>query len=171
MATAKPPPTLSENLMRMKFMRRQQESDLRKALANETKRIIDENCWVLPGHEEGGALAPTVEVIESYVPLDDLRVCGRRSFLNFNPEIEKIWKEENDRQRLEEAEEFEKKNTITVEEMAQRYQDGIKKETKQKLKEEHTPMEEDGEQKGVKRKAGKRFYSEKNAKKFLRPSE
>ncbi|KAI2648097.1 M-phase phospho 6 [Labeo rohita] len=114
---------LSKNLLRMKFMQRGLDADVKKQLDEEEKRIISDEHWFLDLPE---LKAKENHIIEerSYVPCEDL-VYGRMSFRGFNPEVEKLMllmntnKEEED----EDEEDISKMETdITDEEMARRYE-------------------------------------------------
>ncbi|XP_056308346.1 M-phase phosphoprotein 6 [Danio aesculapii] len=116
---------LSKNLLRMKFMQRGLDAEVKKQLDEEEKRIISDEHWFLDLPE---LKAKENHIIEerSFVPCEDL-VYGRMSFKGFNPDIEKLMllmnapREEEDEE--EEDESMNKMETdITDEEMAIRYQ-------------------------------------------------
>ncbi|XP_063168968.1 M-phase phosphoprotein 6 [Candoia aspera] len=113
---------LSKNLLRMKFMQRGLDSETKKQLEEEEKKIISEEHWFLdlPELKEKESL-----IIEerSFVMCEDL-LYGRMSFKGFNPEVEKLMIQMNSRYKMEDAEE--EKNAmeadVSDEEMARRYE-------------------------------------------------
>ncbi|XP_073688453.1 M-phase phosphoprotein 6 [Garra rufa] len=140
---------LSKNLLRMKFMQRGLDADVRKQLDEEEKRIISEEHWFLDLPE---LKAKENHIIEerSYVPCEDL-VYGRMSFRGFNPEVEKLMllmntqKEEEDED--EEGNVGKMETDITDEEMAKRYESLVesmrKKFAKKRNRSAVTNSEED----------------------------
>uniref|UniRef100_A0A672QEA3 M-phase phosphoprotein 6-like n=2 Tax=Sinocyclocheilus grahami TaxID=75366 RepID=A0A672QEA3_SINGR len=115
---------LSKNLLRMKFMQRGLDAELKKQLDEEEKRIISDEHWFLDLPE---LKAKENYIIEerSYAPCEDL-VFGRMSFRGFNPEVEKLMllmnthKEEEDDEEEDNVSRME--TDITDEEMARRYE-------------------------------------------------
>ncbi|XP_056595420.1 M-phase phosphoprotein 6 [Triplophysa dalaica] len=116
---------LSKNLLRMKFMQRGLDADVKKQLDEEEKRIISDEHWFLDLPE---LKAKENYIIEerSYVPCEDL-VYGRMSFKGFNPDVERLMvlmnapKEEDEVNK--EIGGINKMDTdITDEEMARRYE-------------------------------------------------
>ncbi|XP_031570353.1 M-phase phosphoprotein 6-like [Actinia tenebrosa] len=109
---------LSKNLKEMKFMQRRAESDYRKQLEEERRRKIDEAHWVLntkTGESE------RVEIEPSYVKCEQLYSNGRMSFKNFNPTVEKTFKQMKAEDEEILSEEREREATVSDEEMARRY--------------------------------------------------
>ncbi|RUP43586.1 hypothetical protein BC936DRAFT_136971 [Jimgerdemannia flammicorona] len=81
---------LSSKLMAMKFMKRQQERELNQKREQEQQRVITEAQWVI--EYEGAEIEKPklqVEYESSYMAFEYKATVGRRSFGNFNPEIEK----------------------------------------------------------------------------------
>ncbi|KAJ8407835.1 hypothetical protein AAFF_G00268790 [Aldrovandia affinis] len=116
---------LSKNLLRMKFMQRGLDADVKKQLEEEEKRIISDEHWYLDLPE---LKAKENFIIEerSFVPCEDL-VYGRMSFRGFNPEVEKLMalmnKNQADQEEEEEVEDISRMETdVTDEEMARRYE-------------------------------------------------
>uniref|UniRef100_A0A9J7XT49 M-phase phosphoprotein 6 n=1 Tax=Cyprinus carpio carpio TaxID=630221 RepID=A0A9J7XT49_CYPCA len=74
---------LSKNVLRMKFMQRGLDAELKQQLEEEEKRIVSDEHWSLD--------LPENHIIEerSCVPCEDL-VYGRMSFSSFNPEVESV---------------------------------------------------------------------------------
>ncbi|KAF7702155.1 M-phase phosphoprotein 6 [Silurus meridionalis] len=114
---------LSKNLLRMKFMQRGLDADVKKQLEEEEKRIISDEHWYLDLPELKAKESYIIEE-RSYVPCEDL-VYGRMSFKGFNSEVEKLMvlmnapKEEEDE---EEEKDITRMDTdITDEDMAIRY--------------------------------------------------
>ncbi|KAM6430339.1 M-phase phosphoprotein 6 [Liasis olivaceus] len=113
---------LSKNLLRMKFMQRGLDSETKKQLEEEEKKIISEEHWFLdlPELKEKESL-----IIEerSFVMCEDLRY-GRMSFKGFNPEVEKLMIQMKSRYKTEDIKE--EKNAmeadVSDEEMARRYE-------------------------------------------------
>ncbi|NWU96629.1 MPH6 phase, partial [Upupa epops] len=112
-------PKLSKNLLRMKFMQRGLDSQTKKQLEEEEKKIISDEHWYLdlPDLKEKESF-----IIEerSFMPCEDL-LYGRMSFKGFNPEIEKLMIQMNSRGKEEEIEEDDKMEAdVSDEEMARR---------------------------------------------------
>ncbi|XP_068059227.1 M-phase phosphoprotein 6 [Anomalospiza imberbis] len=112
---------LSKNLLRMKFMQRGLDSQTKKQLEEEEKKIISEEHWYLdvPDLKEKESC-----IIEgrSFLQCEDL-VYGRMSFKGFNPEIEKLMIKMNSKCKEEEIEEDDKMEAdVSDEEMARRYE-------------------------------------------------
>ncbi|NXP12158.1 MPH6 phase, partial [Thinocorus orbignyianus] len=110
---------LSKNLLRMKFMQRGLDSQTKKLLEEEEKKIISEEHWYLdlPDLKEKESF-----IIEekSFMPCEDL-LYGRMSFKGFNPEIEKLMIQMNSRCKEEEVEVDDKMEAdVSDEEMARR---------------------------------------------------
>ncbi|XP_026859103.1 M-phase phosphoprotein 6 [Electrophorus electricus] len=115
---------LSKNLLRMKFMQRGLDADVKKQLEEEEKRIVSDEHWFLDLPELKAKESYIVEE-RSYVPCEDL-VYGRMSFKGFNPDVEKLMALMNAPREEKEEDEDEKNETrmdtdITDEEMARRY--------------------------------------------------
>ncbi|KXJ18432.1 M-phase phosphoprotein 6 [Exaiptasia diaphana] len=110
--------TLSKNLMEMKFMQRRSESNYRKELEEERKRMIDESHWVI---QKAGSERGQVEIEPSYIKCEQLYSNGRMSFKNFNPTVEKLFKEMKALDEEMFSEERERETTVSDEEMARRY--------------------------------------------------
>ncbi|CAH3172367.1 unnamed protein product [Porites lobata] len=122
-AEAVPQPTkktLSKNLMAMKFMKRKAESDYRRQLEEERQRAIEESHWVVEGQENEDR--SRIEFEPSYAKCEDLYPCGRMSFRNFNPTVEKLFKEMQAEEDMARSEEREREATVSDEEMARRYE-------------------------------------------------
>ncbi|KAJ8249019.1 hypothetical protein GJAV_G00230310 [Gymnothorax javanicus] len=114
---------LSKNLLRMKFMQRGLDAEVKKQLEAEEKRIISDEHWYLDLPE---LQAKENFIIEerSFVPCEDL-VYGRMSFKGFNPEVEKLMALMNTRKEDEEEDEEDvtkMETDVTDEEMARRYE-------------------------------------------------
>ncbi|XP_050760223.1 M-phase phosphoprotein 6 [Gymnogyps californianus] len=112
---------LSKNLLRMKFMQRGLDSQTKKQLEEEEKKIISEEHWYLdlPDLKEKESF-----IIEerSFMPCEDL-LYGRMSFKGFNPEIEKLMIQMNSGCKEEEIEVDDKMEAdVSDEEMARRYE-------------------------------------------------
>ncbi|KAI1904282.1 hypothetical protein AGOR_G00004070 [Albula goreensis] len=115
---------LSKNLLRMKFMQRGLDAEVKKQLEEEEKRIISDEHWYLDLPE---LKAKENFIIEerSFVPCEDL-MYGRMSFRGFNPEVEKLMALMNVKRETEEEEEEDDitrmETDVTDEEMARRYE-------------------------------------------------
>uniref|UniRef100_A0A8C0JPY4 M-phase phosphoprotein 6 n=1 Tax=Canis lupus dingo TaxID=286419 RepID=A0A8C0JPY4_CANLU len=77
---------LSKNLLRMKFMQRGLDSETRKQLEEEEKKIISEEHWYLDLPELKEKECFIIEE-QSFLLCEDL-LYGRMSFRGFNPEVE-----------------------------------------------------------------------------------
>ncbi|KAM9854483.1 M-phase phosphoprotein 6 isoform 2-T2 [Aulostomus maculatus] len=77
---------LSKNLLRMKFMQRGLDADVKKQLEEDERRIISDEHWYLDLPE---LQAHENRILEerSFVPCEDL-TYGRMSVKGFNPEVE-----------------------------------------------------------------------------------
>ncbi|KAF7244736.1 M-phase phosphoprotein 6 [Varanus komodoensis] len=113
---------LSKNLLRMKFMQRGLDSETKKQLEEQEKKIISEEHWFLDLPELKEKESLIVEE-RSFVPCEDL-LFGRMSFKGFNPEVEKLMIQMNSRYKKEEIEEVDNSMEADVsdEEMARRYE-------------------------------------------------
>ncbi|NXF29042.1 MPH6 phase, partial [Nyctibius bracteatus] len=114
-------PTLSKNLLRMKFMQRGLDSQTKKQLEDEDSHIVTEEHWYLdlPDLKEKESF-----IIEerSFMLCEDL-LYGRMSFKGFNPEIEKLMIQMNSKCKKEENEVDDKMEAdVSDEEMARRYE-------------------------------------------------
>eukprot|EP00128_Syssomonas_multiformis_P011014 Colp12_sorted_trinity150504_noHs@5827 len=158
---------LSGNIMKMKFMQRKMEADHRQKLEEEQRKHIDESHWVLPMSSNiAVAEAPQVEIETSFFKFDeDLQGCTRRSFKNFNPEIERLNMDADARESLERAEEIERRETVSDEEMVRRYESQIGQpgQGMNKRAKPDTPVEE--------RKGKKRFFTQPAAKNGGKPGQ
>ncbi|XP_028392744.1 M-phase phosphoprotein 6-like isoform X2 [Dendronephthya gigantea] len=136
--------SLSKNLLKMKFMQRTEEAKLRQQLEDEEKREIDEAHWVLD-NVEGAKDENVIEYEPSYVVCEDLVPTGRMSFKRFNPAIEKLFQELTSQKELAECEAREREDTVTAEQMAERYDSLIdtvdKKFAKKRKRRHHADVE------------------------------
>ncbi|EHB07377.1 M-phase phosphoprotein 6 [Heterocephalus glaber] len=112
---------LSKNLLHMKFMQRVLDSETKKQLEEEEKKIINEEHWYLDLPELKGKESFIIEE-QSFLLCEDL-LYGRMSFRGFDPEIEKLMLQMNSKNKAEEQEED---GTVELdvsdEEMARRYE-------------------------------------------------
>lgn len=104
----------------MKFMKRKAETDYRRQLEEERQRAIEESHWVLKGKEQEDR--SRIEFEPSYVKCEELYPSGRMSFKNFNPTVEKMFKEMLAEEELSRSEAREREETVSDEEMAKRYE-------------------------------------------------
>ncbi|XP_030437628.1 M-phase phosphoprotein 6 [Gopherus evgoodei] len=112
---------LSKNLLRMKFMQRGLDSETKKQLEEEEKKIISEEHWYLDLPELKEKESFIIEE-RSFMPCEDL-LYGRMSFKGFNPEIEKLMIQMNARYKKEEIEADDTAEAdVSDEEMARRYE-------------------------------------------------
>ncbi|XP_032087282.1 M-phase phosphoprotein 6 [Thamnophis elegans] len=113
---------LSKNLLRMKFMQRGLDSETKKQLEEEEKKIISEEHWFLDRPELKEKESLVIEE-RSFTMCEDL-LYGRMSFKGFNPEVEKLMVQMNSRYKTEENEEEKnvKETDVSDEEMARRYE-------------------------------------------------
>ncbi|XP_042294654.1 M-phase phosphoprotein 6 [Sceloporus undulatus] len=113
---------LSKNLLRMKFMQRGLDSETKKQLEEEEKKIISEEHWFLDLPELKEKESFIIEE-RSFAPCEDL-LYGRMSFKGFNPEVEKLMIQMNSKYKTEEIEEEDNamEADVSDEEMARRYE-------------------------------------------------
>ncbi|XP_026542121.1 M-phase phosphoprotein 6 [Notechis scutatus] len=113
---------LSKNLLRMKFMQRGLDSETKKQLEEEEKKIISEEHWFLDRPELKEKESLIIEE-RSFAMCEDL-LYGRMSFKGFNPEVEKLMVQMNSRHKTEDTgEEMNAKEAdVSDEEMARRYE-------------------------------------------------
>nr|XP_013009147.1 M-phase phosphoprotein 6-like [Cavia porcellus] len=112
---------LSKNLLRMKFMQRGLDSETKKQLEEEEKKIISEEYWYLDLPELKEKESFIIEE-QSFLLCEDL-LYGRMSFRGFNPEVEKLMLQMNAKNKAEEEEEDETVEVdVSDEEMARRYE-------------------------------------------------
>ncbi|NXU58231.1 MPH6 phase, partial [Turnix velox] len=159
---------LSKNLLRMKFMQRGLDSQTKKLLEEEEKKIISEEHWYLD--------LPDLKEKESYIieersfmPCEDL-LYGRMSFKGFNPEIEKLMIQMNSKCKEEKIEEDDKMEAdISDEEMARRYETLVGTIGKKYLRkrDQRVLQDEDEDVNGSSNLAP----SKKAKKKFLKPQD
>ncbi|KAG5839192.1 M-phase phosphoprotein 6 [Anguilla rostrata] len=156
---------LSKNLLRMKFMQRGLDAEVKKQLEEEEKKIISDEHWYLDLPE---LQAKENFIIEerSFVPCEDL-VYGRMSFKGFNPEVEKLMALMNTQNQDEEEEDEEDlsrmETDVTDEEMARRYESLVgSMKRKFATKRERSQMQDED---------GKRMIEAKVKKVFLKPQD
>ncbi|XP_020040712.1 M-phase phosphoprotein 6 isoform X1 [Castor canadensis] len=112
---------LSKNLLRMKFMQRGLDSETKKQLEEEEKKIISEEHWFLdlPELKEKESF---ITEEQSFLLCEDL-LYGRMSFRGFNPEVEKLMLQMNAKSKPEDKDEDETVELdVSDEEMARRYE-------------------------------------------------
>ncbi|NXI42437.1 MPH6 phase, partial [Galbula dea] len=158
---------LSKNLLRMKFMQRGLDSQTKKQLEEEEKKIITEEHWYLdlPDLKEKESF-----IIEerSFMPCEDL-LYGRMSFKGFNPEIEKLMVQMNSKGKEEETEVDDKMEAdVSDEEMARRQYETLVGTIGKKFmrkRDQHVLQDEDEDGNSNTRP------SKKARKKFLKPQD
>uniref|UniRef100_UPI000E55A104 M-phase phosphoprotein 6 n=1 Tax=Urocitellus parryii TaxID=9999 RepID=UPI000E55A104 len=96
---------LSKNLLRMKFMQRGLDSETKKQLEEEEKKIISEEHWYLDLPELKEKESVIIEE-QSFLLCEDL-LYGRMSFRGFNPEVEKLMLQMNAKNKTEDEDEDE----------------------------------------------------------------
>ncbi|XP_012860603.1 M-phase phosphoprotein 6 [Echinops telfairi] len=111
-------PKLSKNLLRMKFMQRGLDSETKKQLEEEEKKIISEEHWYLDLPELKEKESLIIEE-QSFLLCEDL-LYGRMSFRGFNPEVEKLMLQMNSKSRTQEIEDEIVEVDVSDEEMARR---------------------------------------------------
>uniref|UniRef100_A0A8C3IKD8 M-phase phosphoprotein 6 n=1 Tax=Chrysemys picta bellii TaxID=8478 RepID=A0A8C3IKD8_CHRPI len=105
----------------MEFMQRGLDSETKKQLEEEEKKIISEEHWYLDLPELKEKESFIIEE-RSFMPCEDL-LYGRMSFKGFNPEIEKLMIQMNSRYKKEEIEADDTAEAdVSDEEMARRYE-------------------------------------------------
>lgn len=145
---------LSKNLLRMKFMQRGLDSETKKQLEEEEKKIISEEHWYLDLPELKEKESVIIEE-QSFLLCEDL-LYGRMSFRGFNPEVEKLMLQMNAKNKTEEDDEDEiVELDVSDEEMARRYETlvgTIGKKFAKKRDRAHYEEDENGDIKPVKAK-------------------
>ncbi|XP_072374016.1 M-phase phosphoprotein 6 [Scyliorhinus torazame] len=112
---------LSKNLLKMKFMQRSLDSETKKQLEEEEKKIISDEHWYLDLPELKEKESHIIEE-KSFVPCEDI-LFGRMSFKGFNPEIEKLVAQMYSQNENEEPDEDVKMEVdVSDVEMARRYE-------------------------------------------------
>ncbi|KAM8892824.1 M-phase phosphoprotein 6 isoform 1-T1 [Spinachia spinachia] len=114
---------LSKNLLRMKFMQRGLDDEMKKQLEEDEKRIISDEHWYLDLPELKAKENFVIEE-KSFVPCEELKF-GRVSFKGFNPEVERLMLLMNPQEVEEEEEDVDTSRMptdVTDEEMALRYE-------------------------------------------------
>lgn len=112
---------LSKNLLRMKFMQRGLDSETKKQLEEEERKMISDEHWYLDLPELKEKESFIIEE-QSFSLCEDL-LYGRMSFRGFNPEVEKLMLQMNSKNRAEAADEEETVEVdVSDEEMARRYE-------------------------------------------------
>ncbi|XP_026519419.1 M-phase phosphoprotein 6-like [Terrapene carolina triunguis] len=102
-------------------MQRGLDSETKKQLEEEEKKIISEEHWYLDLPELKEKESFIIEE-RSFMPCEDL-LYGRMSFKGFNPEIEKLMIQMNSRYKKEEIEADDTAEAdVSDEEMARRYE-------------------------------------------------
>ncbi|XP_015266023.1 PREDICTED: M-phase phosphoprotein 6 [Gekko japonicus] len=106
----------------MQFMQRGLDSETKKQLEEEEKKIISKEHWFLDLPELKEKETFIIEE-RSFLPCEDL-LYGRMSFKGFNPEVEKLMIQMNSRYKTEEIEEEDNamEADVSDEEMARRYE-------------------------------------------------
>ncbi|KAJ3180160.1 hypothetical protein HDU85_004163 [Gaertneriomyces sp. JEL0708] len=116
---------LSSSVLSLKFMHRAEEAKQRQTLAEQQKRAQEEAEWVVADFDRddfGLDAGVEYEYESSFLPFLDT-TYGRKSFGKFNKEIESMSKEANTAARLAQAEENEKRDSVSDKEMASRLQE------------------------------------------------
>lgn len=108
---------LSKKLLRMKFMHRRLDSETKKQLETEEKKIINEEHWYLDLPELKEKESFIIEE-QSFLICEDL--YGRMSFQGFNPEVENLMLQMNAKNKAEEVEDETVELDVSDEEMARR---------------------------------------------------
>ncbi|KAI8918445.1 hypothetical protein DFJ77DRAFT_294451 [Powellomyces hirtus] len=112
--------SLSTGTMALKFMNRAQEQEVRKKLEEEQKRAQEEAKWILGDLDLDDVDTVEFQFDNSHIPFLD-STFGRKSFGNFNKEVETMSEEARNAERLRIAEENEKRESVSDFEMVNRY--------------------------------------------------
>ncbi|XP_054566844.1 M-phase phosphoprotein 6 isoform X2 [Eptesicus fuscus] len=102
------------------FMQRGLDSETKKQLEEEEKKIISEEHWYLDLPELKEKESFIIEE-QSFLLCEDL-LYGRMSFRGFNPEVEKLMLQMNAKNKAEEVEDETVELDVSDEEMARRYE-------------------------------------------------
>ncbi|GCC28436.1 M-phase phosphoprotein 6 [Chiloscyllium punctatum] len=112
---------LSKNLLKMKFMQRSLDTETKKQLEEEEKKIISDEHWYLDLPELKEKESHIIEE-KSFVPCEEM-LFGRMSFKGFNPEIEKLVAQMYSQNENDESDEDVKMEVdVSDVEMARRYE-------------------------------------------------
>lgn len=109
-----------ESLSCVEFMQRGLDSETKKQLEEEEKKIISEEHWYLDLPELKEKESFIIEE-QSFLLCEDL-LYGRMSFRGFNPEVEKLMLQMNAKNKAEEVEDETVELDVSDEEMARRYE-------------------------------------------------
>uniref|UniRef100_A0A8C3KS75 M-phase phosphoprotein 6 n=1 Tax=Calidris pygmaea TaxID=425635 RepID=A0A8C3KS75_9CHAR len=150
----------------IQFMQRGLDSQTKKLLEEEEKKIISEEHWYLdlPDLKEKESF-----IIEerSFMPCEDL-LYGRMSFKGFNPEVEKLMIQMNSKCKEEEIEVDDKMEAdVSDEEMARRYETLVGTIGKKFLRKRDQRVLQDEDEDGD----SNARPSKKAKKKFLKPQD
>ncbi|XP_036048708.1 M-phase phosphoprotein 6-like [Onychomys torridus] len=111
---------LSKNLLRMKFMQRVLDSETKKQLEEEEKKMMNDEHWYLDLPEFKEKESFIIEK-QSFLLCEDL-LYGRTSFRGFSPDIEKLMLQINSKNKAAAEEEETVEVDVSDEEMARRYE-------------------------------------------------
>ncbi|XP_007082892.2 M-phase phosphoprotein 6 isoform X1 [Panthera tigris] len=109
-----------ERIITVEFMQRGLDSETKRQLEEEEKKIISEEHWYLDLPELKEKECFIIEE-QSFLLCEDL-LYGRMSFRGFNPEVEKLMLQMNSKNKTEEVESETVELDVSDEEMARRYE-------------------------------------------------
>ncbi|XP_047626378.1 M-phase phosphoprotein 6-like [Phacochoerus africanus] len=111
---------LSKKLLRMKFMHRRLDSETKKQLETEEKKIINKEHWYLDLPELKEKESFIIEE-QSFLICEDL-LYGRMSFQGFNPEVENLMLQMNAKNKAKEVENEKMELDVSDKEMTRSYE-------------------------------------------------
>eukprot|EP00455_Lapot_gusevi_P001188 TRINITY_DN10492_c0_g2_i1.p1 TRINITY_DN10492_c0_g2~~TRINITY_DN10492_c0_g2_i1.p1 ORF type:complete len:176 (+),score=28.97 TRINITY_DN10492_c0_g2_i1:66-593(+) len=131
---------LSDRVKGMKFMKRKEETKLRERLEEERRKEIEAAQWTVP---TSGGLGKSLVIIDDSPVASSSFKIGRRSFGNFNPNIEKITGEAKSAVKNAQLTQQAEEDSVSEEDMALRYSEYIGLRGNTHSKRSHTPKESD----------------------------
>ncbi|KND00398.1 uncharacterized protein SPPG_04721 [Spizellomyces punctatus DAOM BR117] len=121
---------LSNSVLSLKFMHRADEAKVRQKLEEEQRRAQQEAQWVVGDFDRDELESVQFEYDNSYVSFMP-NTFGRRSFGNFNKEVEKLSEEATQTARLALAHENETRDSVSDMDLAKHFK-GIQQDKKRK---------------------------------------
>ncbi|KAI9339348.1 hypothetical protein BDR26DRAFT_862278 [Obelidium mucronatum] len=115
---------LSGKLLTMKFMQRSHQAEVRAKLEQDQQKTISESHWVIYSDtvdRESSVATKRFEIDQSYMSFTDTPLVGRKSFKNFNKDIESLAQSQELQQRLNKSEKVDARESLSDKELAGRY--------------------------------------------------
>jgi hypothetical protein len=143
-------PELSKNIMQMRFMQRSREAEMRDKIREEKEQSFKEAQWVVNPNMGKHSAAGVVVVDEQSVMGTDLSL-GRRSFKNFNHDIERVQREQEKQMRRAEKL-VRKQESRAAEEERVRHEEALKDVSDADMVQRFQQMKQRGHVEGETRK-------------------